>query len=47
MLIREGFAHAPNANLYLEASTPKARDRYAHLGFQVISSYSFDYSYEI
>ncbi|EIM87421.1 uncharacterized protein STEHIDRAFT_78332 [Stereum hirsutum FP-91666 SS1] len=35
MLIREGFAHAPNANLYLEASTPKARDRYAHLGFQL------------
>lgn len=35
MLVREGFAHAPNANLYLEASTPKARDRYAHLGFQL------------
>lgn len=41
MLIREGFAHAPNANLYLEASTPKARDRYAHLGFQVIFNILF------
>lgn len=35
MLVREGFAHAPDATFYLEASTPKARDRYQHLGFNV------------
>lgn len=35
-LVHEAFAHAPDdATFVLEATTPKSRDQYAHLGFQV------------
>ena len=34
-LIREAFAHSPEGIFILEASTPKSRDQYAHLGFEV------------
>ncbi|ETW83515.1 hypothetical protein HETIRDRAFT_417404 [Heterobasidion irregulare TC 32-1] len=34
-LVREAFAHAPDdVTFVLEATTPKSRDQYAHLGFQ-------------
>lgn len=34
-LVREAFAHAPEATFTLEATTPKSRDQYLHLGFEV------------
>lgn len=35
LLVREAFAHTPNATFVLEATTEKSRDRYSHFGFQV------------
>ncbi|KAA1472581.1 hypothetical protein DENSPDRAFT_778752 [Dentipellis sp. KUC8613] len=37
LIMREMFEHAPNQALTLDASTPKSRDRYAHLGFELKS----------
>ena len=34
-LIREAFIHSPEGTFTLEATTPKSRDQYAHLGFKV------------
>lgn len=34
-LVREAFAHSPEDIFTLEATTPKSRDQYAHLGFEV------------
>ncbi|KAF9529873.1 hypothetical protein CPB83DRAFT_893106 [Crepidotus variabilis] len=34
MLVREAFDHTPEATFVLEATTPKSRNMYAHLGFQ-------------
>ncbi|KAJ8519280.1 hypothetical protein ONZ45_g3751 [Pleurotus djamor] len=36
LLIREAFAHAPGAKFVLEASTPKSKVQYAHLGFETL-----------
>lgn len=35
LLVREAFAHTPNATFVLEATTEKSRDRYDHFGFQL------------
>ncbi|TFY70252.1 hypothetical protein EVG20_g2761 [Dentipellis fragilis] len=35
LIMREMFEYAPNQVLTLDASTPKSRDRYAHLGFEL------------
>ncbi|KAF8154291.1 hypothetical protein B0H34DRAFT_800151 [Crassisporium funariophilum] len=35
LLIREAFAHAPEATFVLEATTAKVRDQYVHLGFEL------------
>ncbi|EAU87941.2 hypothetical protein CC1G_01588 [Coprinopsis cinerea okayama7 len=39
MVIREAFSHAPDAMFTLEASTPKSRDRYAHLGYEIAAPF--------
>ncbi|TFK36115.1 hypothetical protein BDQ12DRAFT_610441 [Crucibulum laeve] len=36
LLMREGYAHAPNAIFTLEATTAKSRDQYCHLGYEVV-----------
>ncbi|KAI0272705.1 hypothetical protein BC834DRAFT_858044 [Gloeopeniophorella convolvens] len=35
MLMRDGFERAAGAAVHLEATTPKSRDIYAHLGFEI------------
>jgi len=34
-LVREAFAYSPESTFTLEATTPKSRDQYVHLGFEV------------
>jgi GNAT superfamily N-acetyltransferase len=38
MIVREQYKFAPDATFTLEASSPKSRNQYAHLGFEVRSS---------
>ena len=40
LLVREAFAHAPEAIFELEATTAKSRDQYSHLGFEVSVTYN-------
>ncbi|KAI0255827.1 hypothetical protein BJV78DRAFT_1173664 [Lactifluus subvellereus] len=35
LLMRDGFKRASGKPVHLEASTPRSRDIYAHLGFEV------------
>lgn len=35
MIVREQFEREPEGVYLLEATTPRNRDRYAHLGFEV------------
>jgi len=34
-LVRDAFAHSPESTFTLEATTPKSRDQYAHMGFEL------------
>ncbi|KIM42276.1 hypothetical protein M413DRAFT_444707 [Hebeloma cylindrosporum] len=40
-LVREAFAHSPEGIFTLEATTPKSRDQYAHLGFELPTPIKF------
>ncbi|KAF8994888.1 hypothetical protein BDQ17DRAFT_1046137 [Cyathus striatus] len=37
LLMREAYAHAPDAMFTLESTTTKSRDRYQHLGYEVLT----------
>jgi len=40
LLLRDGFQYASGKPIYLESTTPRSRDIYAHLGFEVRHSRS-------
>jgi len=41
LLMRDGFQRASAKPVYLESSTPRSRDIYAHLGFEVDNEHRF------
>jgi len=41
LLMRDGFQRASGKPIYLESTTPRSRDIYAHLGFEVDKEHRF------